>query len=42
MADIPRVWFVSELYYPEMTSTGYFLTGIAEGIASEFEVFVLC
>jgi colanic acid biosynthesis glycosyl transferase WcaI len=37
-----RVWVASELYYPELTSTGYFLTGIAEGLASEFEVHVLC
>lgn len=42
MANRQRVWFVSELYYPEMTSTGYFLTGIAEGIASEYDVAVLC
>ena len=42
MVDRQRVWFVSELYYPEMTSTGYFLTGIAEGIASEYDVAVLC
>ena len=35
----PRVWVVSELYYPEETSTGYFLTGIAEGLAGrEFSV----
>lgn len=31
-----KVWVVSELYYPEDTSTGYFLTGIAEGLAAEF------
>ena len=37
-----RVWFVSELYYPELTSTGYFLTNIAEGIADTFDVSVLC
>ena len=30
-----KLWFVSELYYPEETSTGGFLTGIAEGIAGE-------
>lgn len=33
---------VSELYYPELTSTGYFLTGIAEGLAGEYDVSVLC
>ncbi|MGJ8667788.1 MAG: glycosyltransferase family 4 protein [Patiriisocius sp.] len=34
---------VSELYYPEQNATGYFLTGIAEGLAeSGREVSVLC
>ena len=33
---------VSELYYPEMTSTGYYLTKIAEGLTDTFEVKVLC
>jgi colanic acid biosynthesis glycosyl transferase WcaI len=36
------VWVISELYYPEETSTGYFLTKIAEGLASRFSVRVLC
>ncbi len=27
------LWLVSELYYPEETSTGYFVTRIAEGLA---------
>jgi colanic acid biosynthesis glycosyl transferase WcaI len=36
------VWIVSELFYPEVTSTGYFLTRIAEGLASDYEVRVLC
>ncbi len=39
---IERVWLVSELYYPEETSTGYLLTRIAEGLASHGEVAVLC
>lgn len=38
----PRLWVVSELYYPEETSTGYFLTGIAEGLANRFDVGVVC
>ncbi len=38
----PRLWVVSELYYPEETSTGYFLTRIAEGLADEFDVQVVC
>lgn len=37
-----RVWVISELYYPEETSTGYFMTGIAEGIALSREVRVVC
>jgi glycosyltransferase involved in cell wall biosynthesis len=39
---INRVWIVSELYYPEDTSTGYFLTRIAEELAYDFPVHVLC
>lgn len=38
----PRLWVVSELYYPEQTSTGYFLTGIAEGLADSFDVHAVC
>lgn len=38
----PRLWVVSELYYPEQTSTGYFLTAIAEGLANDFDVRVIC
>jgi glycosyltransferase involved in cell wall biosynthesis len=37
-----RLWVVTELYYPEMTSTGYYLTCVAEGLARDFEVKVLC
>ena len=40
MAD--RVWIVSELYFPETTSTGHFLTGIAEGLAARYDVNVIC
>jgi Glycosyltransferase len=39
---INRIWIISELYYPEETSTGYFLTRIAEGLAAQFSVGVLC
>lgn len=38
----PRLWVVSELYYPEQTSTGYFLTRIAEGLSDAFTVEVIC
>jgi colanic acid biosynthesis glycosyl transferase WcaI len=37
-----RLWVVTELYYPEETSTGYYLTKIAEGLAGDFEVRVIC
>jgi len=37
-----RLWVVSELYHPEVTSTGYFLTGVAEGVAASRAVRVLC
>lgn len=39
---LQRIWLVSELYYPEETSTGYYITKIAEGLADDFEVHVLC
>ncbi|MBX7060686.1 MAG: glycosyltransferase family 4 protein [Pyrinomonadaceae bacterium] len=38
----PRLWVVSELYYPELTSTGYYLTQIAEGLTDTFDVKALC
>lgn len=37
-----RIWVVSELYYPEDTSTGHYLTGIAEGLAERVPAHVLC
>lgn len=37
----PRLWVASELYYPEETSTGYFLTRIAEGLTPTFDVRVI-
>ncbi len=36
-----RLWIVSELYYPEQTSTGYFVTRIAEGLASDMPIEVV-
>lgn len=36
------LWVVTELYYPEETSTGYYLTRVAEGLTDKFEVKVLC
>lgn len=40
--NLQTLWVVSELYYPEETSTGYYLTRIAEGLADDFKVKVLC
>jgi colanic acid biosynthesis glycosyl transferase WcaI len=37
-----RLWILSELYHPEDTSTGYFMTKIAEGLATDLDVCVLC
>jgi colanic acid biosynthesis glycosyl transferase WcaI len=36
-----RVWVVSELYYPEETSTGHFLTHIAQELARRYDVAAL-
>lgn len=38
----PVVWIVSELYWPETTSTGGVLTAIAEGLAATHDVRVIC
>jgi len=37
-----KIWVFSELYYPEVSGTGYHLTNIAEGLANYFSVSVLC
>jgi glycosyltransferase involved in cell wall biosynthesis len=36
-----RLWILTEVYYPEEISTGYYLTSIAEGLAKRFSVKVL-
>lgn len=38
----PVLWVVTELYYPENNQTGYYMTGIAEGLADNFDVKVVC
>ena len=38
----PRVWVVSDTYFPELTSTGYYMTGLAEGLAASRPVSVVC
>jgi colanic acid biosynthesis glycosyl transferase WcaI len=37
-----RIWVLSELYFPELTSTGYFLSMIAEGLAGKYSVGAIC
>jgi colanic acid biosynthesis glycosyl transferase WcaI len=41
---VQNIKIITELYYPEETSTGYFVTGIAEGLAKSKDtaVSVLC
>jgi glycosyltransferase involved in cell wall biosynthesis len=41
-SDKKNLWIVTELYYPEETSTGYYLTRVAEGLNGDFNVKVLC
>lgn len=43
MADEKRrLWVITEPYWPEQISTGYFLTGIAECLTEVREVGVIC
>ena len=35
------LWILTEVYYPEQISTGYYLTEIAEGLAKQREVKVI-
>jgi len=37
-----KLWVITELYYPEDNQTGYYLTRIAEGLAEDFDVKVIC
>ena len=37
-----KLWVITELYYPEDNQTGYYLTRIAEGLAADFDVRVIC
>jgi len=36
------LWVVTELYFPEQTSTGHVMTTIAEGLSKDFDVAVVC
>lgn len=42
MEDKKKFWIVSELFYPDETATGFYLTGIAKHIAQFQEVNVIC
>ena len=37
-----RFWIISELFYPDETSTAYILTEIANAMASKYDVRVIC
>jgi colanic acid biosynthesis glycosyl transferase WcaI len=37
-----KIWFLSEVYYPDEQGTAFYTTGIAEGLALSYEVHVLC
>jgi len=41
-ASTGRVWVVSEVYWPEETATGFYLNRIAEALAADHPVGVLC
>lgn len=34
----PKLWFISEHFYPDEVSTGYILTKLAEGLSNEYDV----
>jgi glycosyltransferase involved in cell wall biosynthesis len=36
------VWLLCELYDPELTATGWYVTGLARGLADEFDMHVIC
>ena len=38
----PRLWCVTELYWPEQGTAAHLLTQTAEGLTAEFDVHVLC
>jgi len=40
--SIKKLWIVSELFYPEETSTSYILTKIANKLCDKYEVNVIC
>lgn len=37
-----KIWFLSEVYFPDEQGTAFYTTGIAEGLAQTHDVHVLC
>ncbi|OUO52388.1 hypothetical protein B5F77_08550 [Parabacteroides sp. An277] len=37
-----RIWIVTELFYPEETSTAYILTKIAQRLTEKYDVHIIC
>ena len=42
MNSARNIWFISEVYYPDEQGTAFYTTGLAEGLAKNFNVKVLC
>ena len=42
MDNKKTLWIISELFYPEETSTGYIMTEIANAMTSKYDVKVIC
>jgi len=42
MAGKKTIWFVSEVYHPDEQGTAFYTTGLAEGLAKDFDARVLC
>ncbi len=40
--DKKKIWIISEVFYPDETSTAYIMTNIAEALSEDAEVHVLC
>jgi glycosyltransferase involved in cell wall biosynthesis len=42
MEDKKKIWIISEVFYPDETATGFYLTGIAKHIAQYQDVNIIC
>lgn len=38
----PTLWIFCEWYHPNLSSTGWYITGLAEGLSDEYDVNVVC